>query len=52
MDWPLHEVLLAYVERLRDSALETYQHATLVWAMTAPHSKKPSKPPRAPAILK
>lgn len=52
LDWPLHEVLLAYVERVRDAALQQYNQSVLVWAITSPHMKKPPKPPRVPAILK
>jgi hypothetical protein len=52
LDWPLHEVLIAYVEQMREAALDSYQHSIIVWALTAPHSKKPAKPPRVPAILK
>lgn len=52
LDWPLRELLLAYVETMKEAALESYRHASIMWALTAPHSKKPPKPPRVPSILK
>jgi hypothetical protein len=52
LDWPLHEALLAYVEHMRAAALDQYNQAVLVWAIQSPHMKKPTKPPRVPAILK
>lgn len=50
--WPLHELLIAYVEQMKAEALDAYRHATLVYCLQAPHQKKPGKPPRVPSILK
>jgi hypothetical protein len=52
LDWPLRELLLAYIETMKAAALESYRHASIMWALTAPHSKKAQKPPRVPSILK
>jgi hypothetical protein len=52
LGWPVREVLLAYVERMRAAALDQYNQAVLVWAIQSPHMAKPTKPPRVPAILK
>jgi hypothetical protein len=52
MDWPLRELLLAFVARLRSRARETYALELLVWAALAPHQKKAQKPPSIPSILR
>lgn len=46
--WPIREALLAYVDRLRQQALDSYRHELLVWALLAPHQKKPPEPPKPP----
>jgi hypothetical protein len=48
----LVELLHCYQERLRDQAERSHRHAFIAWALTAPYSKKPKKPPQLPAILK
>jgi hypothetical protein len=52
MDWPLRDLFLAFVERLREAAVEQHRAAMLLWAVLAPHLKERSKPPALPAILK
>ena len=52
MDWPLRDLFLAYLARLRETARQTYQAELLVWAVLAPYQKRQSKPPDVPAILK
>jgi len=52
MDWPLRDLFLAYIARLRETALRNYQTELLVWAILAPYQKRQSKPPDLPAILK
>jgi hypothetical protein len=49
--WPLRELMLAYVHRVKQSALADYRHETLVWASIAPHSTKKIEPPKRPHIL-
>lgn len=50
--WPVREALVALVARLKRQALEGYRFELLLWAATAPHSKKPQDPPKLPDILK
>lgn len=50
--WPLRELLLAYLALLKRQAQERYQHDLEVWALLAPHQKKPGSPPRLPKILR
>jgi hypothetical protein len=50
--WPVREALIAYRAKMKESAAEQYRHDMLVWAATAPHSKKKIKQPDVPAILK
>lgn len=52
MDWPLRDMFLAYIDRLKDDARKHYEFEVLVWAALAPHKKKPGKPPDVPAILR
>jgi hypothetical protein len=49
--WPLVEVLHAMQARMKEQALTGYNHALLMWAATAPHSKKKIKQPMRPGIL-
>lgn len=50
--WPIREALLAFVERARETARQEYRSEVLVWAVTAPHMRKKTKPPDVPAILR
>jgi hypothetical protein len=52
MEWPLREMFLAYIDRLKDEALKRYQFDVSVWAALAPHKKKQTQPPDVPAILR
>ena len=52
MQWPLRELFLAYVARLRKLAREGYQVELLVWAVLAPYQKDKTNPPALPAILR
>jgi hypothetical protein len=51
-EWPLRELLLAYIERMRAAALRSYETELLVWSVLAPHQKRSSKPPAVPRILR
>lgn len=50
--WPLRELFLGFLDRLRDQATRNYEIELLVWAILAPHQKRQSKPPDIPAILR
>lgn len=50
--WPLVEVLHAYLDYARRSALQQYRHAVSVWIVNAPWRKKKIDPPALPDILK
>lgn len=51
MEWPLRELFLAYVERMKKAAHDSYKHDVLVWAvLTAAGAKM--KHPDPPAVLK
>jgi len=50
MDWPLRDIFVAYVERLKDSARDAYEIDLLVWAMFAASGSKVRKPD-PPSIL-
>lgn len=50
--WPLREALMAYLERCKRAAMETYRMEFLAWASMAPHSAKKIEPPEIPDILK
>lgn len=52
MAWPLRDLFLAYIARLRDTARRNYQVELLVWAILAPYQKRQTGPPDLPAILK
>jgi hypothetical protein len=52
MDWPLREICLVFVERMRENARQNFQTELLVWAMLAPHQKRQTKPPDVPKILR
>lgn len=52
--WPLREVLLANLERMKDRALEAFRWEAMQYAVAAPWSRKDSgaKPPQVPEILR
>jgi hypothetical protein len=52
VDWPLREMFLAYIERLKRQARRSYEIDVLTWAILAPYQKRRSKAPEAPAILR
>jgi hypothetical protein len=52
MDWPLRELFLAYIERLKRQARRSYEIDVLVWAVLAPYQKRQKKAPEIPAILR
>ncbi len=52
MDWPLRELMLAYVERMKEAALRTYETDLLVWSALAPHQRRKTDPPAIPRILR
>jgi hypothetical protein len=52
MDWPLRDLFLAYIARLREAARDSYEVDLLVWAILAPHQKRVPRAPDLPAILK
>jgi len=52
MDWPLRDLFLNFLEILKDNARAQYRADVLVWAVLAPYSKRGSKPPAIPSILK
>ncbi len=51
LDWQLRDVLLAYLAWLRRQASTEFKHSQVVWALIAPHVKKPPTQPKLPAIL-
>lgn len=53
LDWPLVDLLTAFRERVaKPRLLEQWRHDMTVWALLAPHSKQPGKPPDPPALLR
>lgn len=50
VNWPLIEVLHAFMEIMRHDAVESYRHSLTLWAL-APRSKKKLPPPKRPGIL-
>jgi len=50
--WPLRELLLAYLARLRAEAQRRYEFDLALWAALAPHQKRPGAPPRPPRLLR
>lgn len=52
MAWPLRDLFLEFIERLRQEAREQYRAELLVWAVLAPYQKRPGSPPSIPSILK
>jgi hypothetical protein len=51
MDWPLRDLFIAFVERLKDAAIERHRAEVLIWAVLAPWQKQQTRPPALPAIL-
>lgn len=52
LDWPLREVMLAYVALLKAAALRTYEMELLVWSSLAPHMRRKTDPPKIPRVLR
>jgi hypothetical protein len=52
VDWPLRDLMLAYVECMRMSALRTYETELLVWSALAPHQRRKTDPPAIPRVLR
>lgn len=52
MDWPLRDLFVAFIERMREAAIERHRAEVLVWAVLAPYQKERSKPPAPPRILR
>jgi hypothetical protein len=50
--WPLREMLLALLDRMRDRASEVYGDQVMIYTLRAPHLKSPEAPPKVPEILK
>jgi hypothetical protein len=52
LHWPLCDLFLAYVHRMKVEARRQYETEVLVWATLAPHQKNPPKPPDLPQLLR
>lgn len=52
MNWPLRDLFLQYVDRLREAARGNYEMELLVWAILAPYQKQSTRPPVVPSILR
>ncbi|MGH9685288.1 MAG: hypothetical protein ACRD4S_16960 [Candidatus Acidiferrales bacterium] len=52
MDWPLRDLFLAFIDRMKEAARRNYETELLVWAILAPHQKSRTKPPDLPKILR
>jgi hypothetical protein len=52
MDWPLRDLMLAYIESMRVSALRSYEVELLVWSALAPHQRRKTDPPALPRVLR
>jgi hypothetical protein len=50
--WPLRDLFLASIQRIREAARRNYELELVVWALLAPHQKRPPKPPDVPGILR
>lgn len=50
MDWPLRDLLLAYLDRLVDAARHSYEVDTVIWAVLAASGAK-VKRPDPPSVL-
>jgi hypothetical protein len=51
-EWPLRDLLLAYLEHLRVIARRNYELELLVWSALAPHQRRRTDPPKLPRILR
>ena len=51
-EWPLRDLLLAYLEYLRAGARRNYEMELLVWSALAPHQRRKIDPPKLPRILR
>jgi hypothetical protein len=51
-DWPLRDLLLAYIECMRVAALRAYETELLVWSALAPHQRRKTDPPAIPRVLR
>lgn len=54
LDWPLRELLLRYLFKLRQDAQRKYELSVKIWAALVPHqeAKKRKKAPQIPRILR
>jgi hypothetical protein len=52
LDWPLRDVMLAFVAILKERERAKYYVDLLLWAIVAPYVKHKGKPPQLPKILK
>ncbi len=50
--WPLRDLLLAWLDKLRQEARQHYALDLQVWAALAPHQEGTPKPPKLPRILR
>jgi hypothetical protein len=48
----MRDIFLAYVEWMKDTALENHRAEMIVWAILEPHRKKRTKPPAIPKFLR
>jgi hypothetical protein len=51
-EWPLRDLLLAYLGCLRAAARRQYEVELLVWSALAPHQRRKTDPPKLPRILR
>jgi hypothetical protein len=51
-EWPLREIMLAYVESMKVSARRNYELELTVWASLAPHQRRKTNPPSVPRVLR
>ena len=51
-EWPLRDLLLVYLEKLKEQARRWYEVEVLVWSALAPHQKKKTDPPAVPRVLR
>jgi hypothetical protein len=51
-NWPLRDLFLASIERMREAARRHYEFELVVWALLAPHQKRPPRAPDVPPILR
>jgi hypothetical protein len=51
-EWPLRDIMLAYLESMRVQARRNYEVELLVWSALAPHQRRRTDPPKLPRILR